>query len=164
MTSTLQAPDAPPAPRRRPLLLAGAAAAAAAISVSAVVLSGSGSDAPGPAAKKTVLALGAGSGSSMGMCIALSPETLRGAAHAFEGTVSSIEGGTVSFDVTHWYKGGTEQVVTVSQPDGTVEDTSTFEAGKTYLVAAAETEIAPCSGTGEENADLKAMFEQAFGS
>jgi hypothetical protein len=94
-----------------------------------VTLTSGGSDAPKPAANKTVLALSGGSGGpSMGMCVALSPEILRNAAHAFEGTV-----------------------------------TSTFQTGKTYL-AAAETEIAPCSGTDEETPAGKAMFEQAFGS
>ncbi len=162
VTTDLQTPTG----KRRSLLPISAAAAVAAIAVGAVVLTGNGSDGtttPPPAAKKTVLALGAGSSDpSMGMCLPNTPETVRTAAHAFEGTVTSIEGGTVSFDVTRWFKGGTEQVVTLSQPDGTTEDVSSFEAGKTYLVAATETEVAPCSATGEKNAAGTALFEEAF--
>ncbi|MFN2539575.1 MAG: hypothetical protein ABR549_15680 [Mycobacteriales bacterium] len=162
-----RAMTSPSPSRRTPLLLAGAAAAVVvAAGGAAFALSGDdGKDKPpATAAKKTVLALTAPPPNIMGLCIQTSPETLRLAAHAFEGKVTSVEGGTVSFDVTHWYKGGTEQVVTVSNQDANmVEDSTTFEAGKTYLVAATETEVGPCSGSGEENAELKAMFEQAFG-
>jgi hypothetical protein len=118
---------------------------------------------PSTEGKKTVLQLTKAAPNATMMCVQLSPEVLRGAVHAFEGKATSVEDGTTSFDVTHWYKGGDQQVVTLtSQGSDTVEDGIAFEAGKTYLVAADESEVGGCSGSGEENADLKAMFDEAF--
>jgi hypothetical protein len=120
---------------------------------------------PSTEGKKTVLQLTqAPVNPAAGICVPTSADTLRGAVHAFEGKATSVEGGTTSFDVTHWYKGGDQQVVTLTTdgPD-TVEDGASFEEGKTYLVAAGEDGVGPCSGTGEEDAALKALFDEAYG-
>jgi hypothetical protein len=175
MTSTTERPTER-SERRAVLLTMSACVAVVAAAVAVAIAFGGGSGSKDevtagekPAGKKTVLQLTSTPGGAMAMCIQTSPETLRGAAHAFEGTATSVEGGTVSFDVTHWYKGGDQQVVTVSNPpvgtDGasTVEDGTTFEEGKTYLVAAGETEVGPCSGSGEKGPELEAMFKEAFG-
>ncbi len=132
----------------------------------ALVFQGSPAEKPSttPAiGKKTVLELKKSPPNVSAICVPVSAELLSQAAHAFEGTVSSVEGGTISFTVTHWYKGGDQQVVTLTADDpSTVEDGIAFDEGKTYLVAASDTEVGGCSGSGEETADLKALFEQAF--
>lgn len=154
-----------PSRNRTPLLAGAAAAVLVAGTIGALIVTEDrtpgASHPPVATGKKTVLQLTAPPSTSMGMCVRLDASILRNAVHAFEGRATSVEGGTTSFDVTHWYKGGSEQVVTLTS-EATVEDGTTFEAGKTYLVAADETAVGPCSGSGEENADLKKLFEDAF--
>ena len=96
--------------RRRTALVSAAAAVAVAAAGTTFALSrgGATADHPTPAKKTTLsLALPAPAGPSLGSCIRLTPETLRLSPVAFAGTVTAVDAGTVSVDVTHWYAGGT---------------------------------------------------------
>ena len=55
---------------------------------------------------------------SMTMCIMYSVEELAKAPVAFEGTVTSVEGETVTLDVDHWFKGGDAEQVVINAPTG----------------------------------------------
>lgn len=159
-----RAMTSPSPARRTPLLVAAAAAAVLAAGGVAYAVAGSGPDErPSPTAKKTVLALQEPPPTTSASCIMLTADFLRTATHAFEGTVASVEGATVTLDVTHWYQGGDQDVVTVTAADPAfVEDGIRFEEGKTYLVASREDVVDGCSGTGEESPQLKSLFDEAF--
>ncbi|MDX6273154.1 MAG: hypothetical protein QOJ92_364 [Frankiales bacterium] len=171
MTDTLtETPSAPKPGRSQLPLIAAAAAAVAALAVGAVVLaSGDGSPAPKTAHKST-LALKApaqAGGITTGSCIRFEVSILKDMSPAFAGTATSVGDGTVSFDVDHWYAGGTADVVTVTQPDASgpisIEGGVTFEQGKRYLVTAADGVVNGCGYTAEATPDMEAAFNQAFG-
>jgi hypothetical protein len=152
---------------RSRLLAALAAGVAAAGIVTAVVVTSNDAATPPPVTGKTsALALAApGGGPSMGMCIRFDVELLSKEPVAFAGTVTSVETGTVSLDVTRWYAGGTAQVVTVSTPDNSnvALEGVAFQEGKHYLVAANEGTVVSCGFSGEATAELQQAYEQAFG-
>jgi hypothetical protein len=165
-TDTLTETQAP-APRRNRLLLAATAGVAAAGIVAAVVITSG--DNPAAPAKKTVLALkappGAG-GPTTSMCIQFSVDQLKTEPVAFAGKATSVDASSVSLDVTKWYKGGTADVVTVSTPDRSsiaLDGMTAFQVGKDYLVSAFDGTVVGCGFSGEDSAELRGAFEQAFG-
>lgn len=162
-TDTLTETQAP-APRRNRLLLAAAASVAAAGIVAAVVITSG--DSPTAPAKKTVLALKAPPGGpTMGMCIQFSVDQLKTEPVAFAGTATAVDASSVSLNVTKWYKGGTADVVTVATPDSSsiaLEGITAFEVGKDYLVSAFDGTVVSCGFSGEDTAELRGAYEQAF--
>lgn len=167
-TSTDTLPETQsPDPRRSRLLMALAAGVAAAGIVTAVVLSSDGGSTPIGRTQKSTLALNlpGGGGPSLGSCIRFSVEFLKQEPLAFAGTVTAVDADTVTLDVTKWFKGGTAQQVTLSSGGRgitSVPDT-TFESGKDYLVSASEGTVASCGFSGEDTAELRAAYDQAFG-
>lgn len=167
MTETVQTAE-PSTPRRSRLpIMAAAAAAVAALSIGAVVLA-SNDNAPTTTPKpKTTLALQVppAGGPVMNSCMPFSVGVLKDMSPAFAGTVTAMDGDTVTLSVDRWYTGGSADVVTLTQPGGNTSvalDGVAFEQGKRYLVTAAEGTVNGCGYSGEATADLERAFGEAF--
>lgn len=153
--------------RRRHLVLAF---------VAAVALSSCGQDpAPADRAESSTSAAGAddtlaltADGSMAGKCAVPNAETLAGFDTAFAGTVTSLEGGTATLSVDEWYAGdGEASTVTVDAPNESLEDllmAVDFQEGKSYLVSADGDRVTLCGFTAEQNPELQALYDEAFGS
>jgi hypothetical protein len=167
-THTLSAESANSSTRRRMALVSAAAAVAVAGTTFALSRGGAVADHPSPP-KKTTLSLGlpAPAGPSLGSCIMLTPETLRLSPIAFAGTVTAVDSSTVSVNVTHWYAGGTAQVVTLSASDNTAvsqEGQIAFNVGGNYLVAADRGTVSTCGLSGPSTPELKKIYDEAYPS
>ena len=111
-----------------------------------------------------------GGGGTMASCIVFSEEQLARAPIAFDGTVTSIEGDSVTLAVEHWYRGGDGDSVTVHAPDlagaQALVGAVGFEEGGRYLVSADDVsgEIVPavCGFTVTYSDDMAETFERAF--
>ncbi|GAA1927413.1 hypothetical protein [Nocardioides hwasunensis] len=104
-------------------------------------------------------------GTSTAKCAVPSAEVLAGFDTAFQGTVTSIEGGTVTLQVDQWYAGDEATTVTVEAPSQDMQDllmAVDFEQGKTYLVSATGDRVTLCGFTAEKSPELEAMYTQAF--
>lgn len=113
------------------------------------------------------LALTIEDSSTLGKCAVPSAETLATFGTAFEGTVTAIEGGTVTLSVDQWYAGDEAGTVTVQAPG---EDLSgllmgaDFQQGQTYLVSAEGDRVTLCGFSGEKTPELETMYAEAYGS
>lgn len=162
--TTTTPPTAPPRSSRLPLALA-AAASVVALAVGAALLAGGDSPTATPKSKST-LALQLPPSGVMSSCIPFSVATLKGMSPAFAGTVTAVDGDTVTLSVDHWYTGGSADVVTLTQPGGTTSaalDGVTFVTGKRYLVTAANGTVNGCGYSGEATPDYEKAFAEAFG-
>ena len=163
-TPNLQQPRSPGTPKKRPWLVTVAAAAVVIVAVGAVgLLGGDGAD---PIAATPPLELNAGGEAIMASCIAFSVEYLAPMPVAFEGTVVSAEGDTVTLDVDHWFKGGDAPRVVLNAPQGmeALIDGIAFEPGSQYLITASEGTVNYCGFSGLSTPEMRAAFEEAFGS
>lgn len=143
--------------RSGPVRFAAALAGALALVIGVWVIA-AGDDAPAP----LELAL-PGSG-PMASCLPVSPETLTDLPVAFEGTVSSIEGTTVTLGVDTWYRGGdAEQVAlrAITDMEITVNPIN-FQIGGHYLITATDGRVNYCGYSAAATPPLRAMFEEAF--
>ena len=164
MTSTTPTPEtgAPPAParsaRRAWIPIAGVAAALAIGAAIAVPLMLGGTPTVEPLAQPTDGGLAGGS------CLAVSPEGLLLQEQAFAARVLSIEGDTVTLEVTERFTGEVADRIEVPQIDAESGDFSgvPFEAGAAYLVAAGDGAMAGCGPSGTDSADLRAVYDAAF--
>lgn len=124
----------------------------------------SASETPTPSASSETLALTA-DGSTAGKCAMPSAEVLSTFDTAFEGTVTSVEDGTATFEVEQWYAGGEASTVTVEAPSQTLEDllmAVDFQEGRTYLVSADGDRVTLCGFTAETTPELEALYAEAF--
>jgi hypothetical protein len=137
-----------------------AAAAAAVVVVAGIV----GAMALGGGSEP--LALTAGAEDPTQMCIVFSVEELAKAPVAFEGTVTSVDGETVSLTVDHWFAGGEADEVVVTGPAGmeALIGGIPFTAGETYLITAYDGTVNYCGFSGPATPELRASFEAAFGA
>ena len=122
------------------------------------------SESPSPTSSSETLALTA-DGSSAGKCAMPSAEVLSTFDTAFEGTVTSVEDGTATFEVEQWYAGGEASTVTVEAPSQTLEDlllAVDFQEGRTYLVSADGDRVTLCGFTAEADPELEALYAEAF--
>jgi hypothetical protein len=144
--------------------------------VLAIALSGcgSGEDAAtpaDPAASDTsspsgddTLALTA-DGSTTAKCAMPAAEILATFDTAFEGTVTSIDDGTVTLEVDRWYAGDEASTVTVEAPSKALEDllmAVDFQEGRTYLVSADNDRVTLCGFTAETSPELEALYVEAY--
>ena len=165
----LPAASAPAAPSRwrRTGLLAAAAAAVAAVAIGVAVSGGDpAGDGPGSSDAPTTLALTVPPGGAISSCMMFDVAILRDMSPAFAGTVTSVDGGTVTLDVDRWYRGGDADQVTVSQPDGQTSaalDGVAFEEGKRYLLTAAQGVVNGCGYSGPATPELEKSYAEAFG-
>ena len=105
-------------------------------------------------------------GSTAGKCAMPSAEVLSTFDTAFEGTVTSIDGGTATLEVDEWYAGGEASTVTVEAPSKAHEDllmAVDFQEGQTYLVSADGDRVTLCGFTAETTPELEALYAEAFG-
>jgi len=158
-------------PRRTARLLPAVAAALV------LTLSGCGSDddgdstteptaseSPSASAADDTVALTADA-SAAGKCAMPSADVLSTFDTAFEGTVTSVEGGTVTLDVDQWYAGGDTATVTVEAPSKALEDlllAVDFQEGETYLVSADGDRVTLCGFTAEATPELESLYAEAF--
>jgi hypothetical protein len=155
-------------------LLPAAAAVAAALVLS---LAGCGSDTdadsttePAPSASSSettsteTLVLTADA-STAGKCAMPSAEILSTFDTAFEGTVTSVDGGTATLEVEEWYAGGEASTVTVEAPSKALEDlllAVDFQEGRSYLVSADGDRVTLCGFTAETSPELETLYAEAF--
>ena len=146
--------------RRTWIPIAGVAAALAIGAAIAVPLMLGGTPTVEPLAQPTDGGLPGGS------CLAVSPEGLLMQEQAFAARVLSVEGETVTLEVTERFAGEVADRVEVPQVDAASGDFSgvPFEAGEAYLVSATDGTIAGCGLSGTDSADLRAVYDAAFGS
>jgi hypothetical protein len=151
-----------PSPRRRGVVAAWAAAAA----VAAIGTASAGiALRPDHKAAPTSLALTLPASGVMSSCIQFSVDVLKDMSPAFAGTVTSVEGDTVTLDVDHWYAGGSADTVTLTQPGGSTSvalDGVDFQQGKRYFVTAAQGTVNGCGYSGPASAELEQAFAEAF--
>jgi hypothetical protein len=157
------------------LVAAAAVAAIAAGGAFAVAgLTGNGSNAPQADQKPSTTAQAgapvAGQTTNLsvapqqGRCAAPDPAILSQYPLAFAGTVTSIEGNTVTMEATDVYTGDVGETVQVSAPPdlfSTMQDTVQFEVGGDYLVAAFDGQMSMCY-SGTAGGDLASPFQKAF--
>jgi len=164
-TPNAEQPGSSGTTNKRPWLVAVAAAAVVIVAIGAVALlnGDGGSD---PVASGPPLELNAGADDPMAMCIQFSVEYLAPMPVAFEGTVTSVEGETISLDVDHWYKGGEAAQVVLHAPAGmeALIGGIPFVEGTQYLITATDGNVNYCGFSGESTPELKAAFEEAFPS
>ena len=86
---------------------------------------------------------------------------------AFDGTVTSISGDTVTLEVGHWYRGGDEDVVEVEAPEAKLQaliQAVSFESGGRYLVTANDGVVTVCGFSAAYSEELAALYAEAFGT
>ena len=166
--------------RNRLTWLVAAAAAAMIAGVGGVAISGLGNDKSSPSADRQTTSPGgteldanaglAGQTTALGVgakedrCAVATPAILAQYPQAFQGTVTSIEGDTVTMDTTEVLNGEVGETVQVTAPPGlfdTMIGTVNFEVGESYLVAAYDGQLSMCY-SGSATGDLRSPFEKAF--
>lgn len=159
MTETATTPAVPTRHTRSwwvPRMGIAAAVAAAAIAVP-LTLAGS------PTTEQ--LALPSGGGISSGSCLPVTPEALVAQEQAFAARVIAVEGAVVTLEVTERFAGDVADRVEVPQVDALSSDFSSvpFELGASYLVSAGDATIRGCGLSGTDSAELRALYNSAFG-
>lgn len=154
--------DAPP---RRVWTIGVAAVAALVLAIAGSLALTGGDDTP-PLADAPLLELTAGGEDVMASCIAFSPEDLERVAEvAFEGTVTAVDGNTITMTVDTWFRGGEEaSQIVLNAPQGmeALIGGVPFEVGGQYLISAQDGTVNYCGFSGESTPDLRAGFEAAF--
>jgi len=163
-TPVTDEPETGAKPKQSRWLVGVAAAAALVVAVGgAIALTGDGTD---PVASTPPLSLNAGGEDPMAMCIVFSVEELAKAPIAFEGTVTTVEGETITLDVDEWFKGGDATQVVLNAPAGMEALIAgiPFEVGGQYLITAYGSDVNYCGFSGPSTPELRTAFEQAFGA
>ena len=153
-----------PAPARRTWTVAVAAVAALVLAVAGGIALTGGDDTP-PVADAPPFELDAGEEDLLAMCIVFSPEELeRSAEIAFEGTVTAVDGPTVTLTVDTWFRGGDAAEVVLNAPQGmeALIGGIPFTAGNQYLISALDGNLNYCGFSGPSTPELRQAFEQAF--
>lgn len=159
-TRETEAPSAPPGTARRPwIAIAAAAAGVAAAAAIAVPLALGGSPTVEP------LALPEGGGPASGSCLAVTADALLDQEQAFAARVLTVEGDTVTLEVTERFAGDVADRITVPQVDELTSDFSLqpFAVGDAYLVVASDGSVAGCGLSGADTPELRALYAEAFG-
>ncbi len=148
-----------PGSSSRRLILAVAAAAIVVAGIVAAVTTGGDDD-------TTTLALRADSSdATLSSCLAVSAAVLAPVDVAFDAEVTSVDGSTVTLDVSRWYQGGDADTVTVENPDAgkaALIDGVDFAVGERYLVSATGGAVNSCGLSGVFSPQLEALYVDAF--
>jgi hypothetical protein len=144
--------------------LVGVAAAAALVVAVGGAIALTGGTSGDPVAGGPPLVLNAGGEDSTAMCIMFSVEELARAQLAFEGTVTAVEGDSVTLTVDEWFKGGDSGQVVLNAPQGMEALIAgfPFEVGTQYLITAYDGNVNYCGFSGPSTPEFRAAFEQAF--
>jgi hypothetical protein len=101
-----------------------------------------------------------------GKCVATpTPEMLAGYDQAFQGTVTAIDGGTITLQATDVYNGDVGETVQVKAPPAGISDLLNqvqFQVGGTYLVSAFNGAVSMCGFSGPATGDLQSLYNKAF--
>jgi len=84
---------------------------------------------------------------------------------AFEGTVTSIQGDTVTLQASEVYNGQVGETVQVTAPPAGLDKLLSqlkFQVGGTYLVSAYQGSVSMCGFSGPASGDLQQLFKEAF--
>jgi len=160
-------PDMAPGPRPRRLRFTiGVAGLTAAAAVALLVFGPKGAT-PGPSPSDGGIGGGAGGGAAT--CIRFDLELLAQQQIAFDGTVTAIDGESVTFAVGRWFRGPGEASVTltqVGQGDGAVMEgiLVDFQVGGRYLVSGADGVVTGCGFSVPYDAAAAAEWATAFGT
>ena len=149
---------------RSPLTWLVAAAAVVLIAAAGVVGLVQRSHDNGPTAAGSLTQLGYTS--PAGRCMLPSASVLRQQSVAFQGTLTSLTGGTATFHVTHWYAGGPTDLAVVNAPPprlSALVQAAELTTGQRYLVSASHGNVTSCGLTGPAGGHLLALYQQAFG-
>ncbi|MBO0844446.1 MAG: hypothetical protein J2P22_03405 [Nocardioides sp.] len=101
-----------------------------------------------------------------GRCMLPNVAVLRRQTVAFRGTLTSLEDGTATFDVTRWYAGGPTDVAKVAASPTALDDlvrAARLRVGEEYLVSATGGTVTSCGFTGPASGHLQDLYAQAFG-
>ncbi len=110
-----------------------------------------------------------GGGGAAGMCIRFDLDLLAQQELAFDGTVTAIDGESVSFAVGRWFRGSGDASVTLTEPglgggatmEGILVD---FQVGSRYLVSGADGIVTGCGYSVPFDEASAADWATAFGS
>ena len=150
--------------RRRNWMLLSGVAAAAVLAIGGAVIVGNNDGGDPQVAAGPPLELSLGAGDPMAMCIMFDTTVLAGMSPAFAGTVTAVDGETVTLSVDRWYTGGDASTVVLEGVAGSpaLIDGFEFVAGQQYLITAAEGNVNFCGYSGPATPELTAAFEAAF--
>ena len=111
------------------------------------------------------LAQPGGGGISSGSCLPVTAEGLLAQEQTFAARVISVDGDTVTLEVTERFAGEVADRVEVQQVDVISSDFSgvPFALGESYLVAAGDATIRGCGLSGTDSPELRAIYDAAFG-
>ncbi|WP_111766149.1 hypothetical protein [Nakamurella deserti] len=145
-----------PLRRRRTTWLIGGGIGVAAAAAGVMVLTTGGPD---------VTRLTQSATDPMAMCAQVTAEALAPNTLAFEGTVTGIDGSTVTLDVSERFRGEIGDEVAVTQQDAAAADFSAvpYVRGTAYLIAATDGRVATCGRSGEAGPELRELYRRAFG-
>lgn len=148
----------------RPLAWIGGLGLAGALALTIALSSGFGFGAgsPGPVGAGPTENPAAGGG--VASCLVYDPANLPTHDIVFDGTVTSVDGDQVTFDVNTGWKGA-DGSITLTAPDvdpALVGPLPEFEVGGRYLVTAYGSTINACGYTLDYDADTAADWEAAF--
>jgi len=119
----------------------------------------------GPAAGPLVLDLPGDD--AMASCLPVSAEFMADMSPAFEGTVTAVDGETVTLSIDRWFAGDTGATeATMTAPSGmeALIGGIEFRVGDSYLVTATDGTVNYCGYSGPATPELRAIFEEAFGA
>lgn len=148
--------------RRAPAMLAVLAACGLVASCS-----GSTSDEPTADRAAAPLELSLGESDAMASCLPVEAATLAGMSPAFLGTVTDIEGETITLDIDNWYAGADPAEAVELHAEHGLEALIggiDFQVGEQYLITAAEGNVNYCGYSGPADPALTAVFDEAFGT
>ncbi len=152
--------------RRRKLLILGVVAAAVIAIGGAAIINNLNDDSASEPDTVSSLELSLGEGSSTASCMPFDVAVLAKMSPAFAGTVTSVEGETVTLNVDRWYTGGDASTVVLQAPSGmeALIDGFDFKVDQQYLITAAQGNVNYCGFSGISTPELSAAFDAAFGS
>lgn len=113
------------------------------------------------------LELDLGDGDAMASCLAVDADTLSQMSPAFGGTVTAVDGETITIDVDTWYSGADPAESVELHAEQGLEALIggiDFEVGQRYLITAAEGNVNYCGYSGPADEALTALFDEAFSS
>jgi hypothetical protein len=128
------------------------------------VASSSGPSTPPSPAGPVVMTLAAPAATA-GKCAVPSAELLAGFEVAFEGTVTEVDGDTVTLVPTTTFAGERADEVVLSNALANVGllNGAVLEEGGTYLIAASDGQVSACGFSGPARGDLRRLYDAAFG-